>query len=269
MLINGGLTRYSFMALVLATFFFGSAGASAAYLTVSEVFPMETRALAIALFYAVGTAVGGIAGPLLFGQLIHTGDPSKVAIGFFIGAGAMALGGVAEIFFGVRAEQQSLENIAKPLTAEEAEAEQPAPAAPSTDADVRIRSRHERKRRGLRRVRPGPGGTSRYHSPGMVGTAGTASGYAAASDACRDREIEEIVAGARGRAAPRAPAHGRRLPLGSRALRPRAARRARRRPRETALTRQVRPARSPGVSLVRVPGRAECTRRPCRGTPSP
>ena len=195
MLINGGLTRYSFMAFVLATFFFASAGASAAYLTVSEVFPMETRALAIALFYAVGTAAGGIAGPLLFGQLIHTGDPSKVAIGFFIGAGAMALGGVAELFFGVRAEQQSLENIAKPLTAEEAEAEQPAPAAPPADADAdeRIRRRHERARRGLRRVRPGPGGTGRYYSPGMFGTAGTATRYAAASDACRDREIEEIV----------------------------------------------------------------------------
>ncbi|MGH8516081.1 MAG: MFS transporter, partial [Panacagrimonas sp.] len=91
-------------------FFFASAAASSAYLTVSEVFPMETRALAIALFYATGTAVGGITGPLLFGQLIHTGDPANVAIGFFIGAGAMALGGVAEIFFGVRAEQQSLEN---------------------------------------------------------------------------------------------------------------------------------------------------------------
>jgi CubicO group peptidase (beta-lactamase class C family) len=154
---------------------------------------METRALAIALFYATGTAVGGITGPLLFGQLIHTGDSSKVAIGFFIGAGAMALGGVAELVFGVRAEQQSLENIAKPLTAEEADTEQPAPAAPPTDADDRIRRRHERERRGLTRVRPGPGGTGRYHSPGMLGTAGTASRYAAASDAYRDREIEELV----------------------------------------------------------------------------
>jgi hypothetical protein len=90
---------------------------------VSEVFPMETRALAIALFYAVGTAAGGIAGPLLFGQLIHTGDTNQVAIGFFIGAGAMALGGVPELLFGVRAEQQSLENIARPLTALEAAAD--------------------------------------------------------------------------------------------------------------------------------------------------
>jgi MFS family permease len=123
-LLRGGhLTTVSFMALVVAAFFLASAGASSAYLTVSEVFPMETRALAIALFYAVGTAVGGIAGPVIFGALIHSGDATKVATGFFIGAAAMAIGGLAELRFGVRAEQQSLENIARPLTAEEVEAE--------------------------------------------------------------------------------------------------------------------------------------------------
>ena len=123
-LLRGGhLTTVSFMALVVAAFFLASAGASSAYLTVSEVFPMETRALAIALFYAVGTAVGGIAGPVVFGALIHTGDATKVATGFFIGAAAMAIGGLTELRFGVRAEQQSLENIARPLTAEEADAE--------------------------------------------------------------------------------------------------------------------------------------------------
>src|SRR3954467_9675147 len=123
-LLRGGhLTTVSFMALVVAAFFLASAGASSAYLTVSEVFPMETRALAIALFYAVGTAVGGIAGPVIFGALIHSGDATKVATGFFIGAAAMAIGGLAELRFGVRAEQQSLENIAKPLTAEEVDAE--------------------------------------------------------------------------------------------------------------------------------------------------
>ena len=67
------------MAIVVAAFFFASAGASAAYLTVSEIFPMETRALAIAFFYALGTAVGGITGPLLFGQLIHSGNIDQVA----------------------------------------------------------------------------------------------------------------------------------------------------------------------------------------------
>ena len=129
LLLTDSLTTWSFMALVLATFFLASAGASSAYLTVSEVFPMETRALAIALFFAVGTAVGGITGPQLFGQFIHSGNTDLVAVGFFIGAAAMAAGGVAELFLGVRAEQQSLEDIAKPLTAEEAEAFMPVPAA--------------------------------------------------------------------------------------------------------------------------------------------
>jgi MFS family permease len=130
LLLTGGLTTWSFMALVLATFFLASAGASSAYLTVSEVFPMETRALAIALFFAVGTATGGIVGPALFGQLIHSGHVHLVAIGFFIGAGAMALGGLMELLFGVRAEQRSLEDIAKPLTVEEAEGLLPLPLSP-------------------------------------------------------------------------------------------------------------------------------------------
>src|SRR4051794_849002 len=89
-LLGGGLTTWSFMAFVLAIFFLASAGASSAYLTVSEIFPMESRALSIAFFYAVGTAAGGIAGPLLFRHLINTGREDQVAIGFFIGAVAMA-----------------------------------------------------------------------------------------------------------------------------------------------------------------------------------
>jgi MFS family permease len=116
LLLGGGLKKWSFIAVVGITFFFASAGASAAYLTVSEIFPMETRALAIALFYSVGTAVGGITGPLLFGSLINGGQ-SSVAIGFFVGAAVMAIGGVAELLFGVRAERTPLENIAKPITA--------------------------------------------------------------------------------------------------------------------------------------------------------
>jgi MFS family permease len=116
LLRTADLTAWSFMALVMAAFFFASAGASAAYLTVSEIFPMETRALAIAFFYALGTAVGGISGPYLFGQFIHSGSIDQVATGFLIGAGAMALGGIAELFFGVRAERHSLEAIAEPLT---------------------------------------------------------------------------------------------------------------------------------------------------------
>jgi MFS family permease len=105
------------MLFVLVIFFFASSGASAAYLTVSEIFPMESRALSIAFFYAVGTGLGGIVGPLLFGELINTGDLSKVAIGFLIGAVVMAIGGIAEIFFGVNAEGKTLESIATPLSA--------------------------------------------------------------------------------------------------------------------------------------------------------
>lgn len=66
-----------FMAMVLAIFFFASSGASAAYLTVSEIFPMESRALSIAFFFAVGTGLGGIIGPLLFGELVNTGELSR------------------------------------------------------------------------------------------------------------------------------------------------------------------------------------------------
>ena len=120
--VSGILTSVTFIIVVVAVFFLASAGASAAYLTASEIFPMETRALAIAFFYAVGTAVGGISGPLLFGSLISSGAKSEVAIGFLIGAAVMALGGAAELLFGVRAAGQQLEDVARPLTAAGAEA---------------------------------------------------------------------------------------------------------------------------------------------------
>jgi MFS family permease len=200
LLLNGSLTTWSFMALVLAAFFLASAGASSAYLTVSEVFPMETRALAIALFFAVGTAAGGITGPALFGNFIHSGDVDLVATGFFIGAGAMALGGIAELFLGVRAEQQSLENIATPLTAEEAEAPEPPPIELSEEEqrrEERVRDRNarhsERHTSGLRRYRPGPPARrSSFYSPGMMGTSGTLSRSGAMADLDRDREIEAV-----------------------------------------------------------------------------
>jgi hypothetical protein len=80
---------------------------------------METRALAIAFFYAIGTAAGGISGPLLFSSLVGTGKPADTAIAFTIGASLMILAGVAEVFLGVKAERQSLESIAQPLTAED------------------------------------------------------------------------------------------------------------------------------------------------------
>src|SRR3712207_831039 len=81
-------------------FFFASAGASAAYLTVSEIFPMETRAMAIAFFYAFGTIIGGVGGPLLFGALIESGEPSDVFIGYVIGAALMIIAGVVQATMG-------------------------------------------------------------------------------------------------------------------------------------------------------------------------
>jgi MFS family permease len=195
LLLRGGhLTTVSFMALVLATFFLASAGASSAYLTVSEIFPMETRALAIALFYAVGTAIGGISGPLLFGQFIHSGNPEQVATGFLIGAGAMALGGVAELLWGVAAEQKSLEAIATPLTAEEVEAGPPAipEAERPREDELRRRIAARRARDHAHRFRPGTGSGSTYYSPGMLGSAGTARRYEAASERELDHEIELV-----------------------------------------------------------------------------
>jgi MFS family permease len=103
-------------------FFFASAGASAAYLTTSEVFPMETRAIAIAFFYAFGTVVGGVGGPILFGALIASGKPSDVFIGYVIGAALMIAAGLVEAGLGIEAAGRDLEDIAAPLTAQEPEA---------------------------------------------------------------------------------------------------------------------------------------------------
>jgi MFS family permease len=100
-------------------FFFASAGASAAYLTVSEIFPMETRAMAIAFFYAVATGIGGIIGPALYGHNIATGNRTTVFYGYLLGAGLMILGGITEMLIGVNAEQRQLEDVATPLTAED------------------------------------------------------------------------------------------------------------------------------------------------------
>ena len=154
---------WGFVAALAATFFFASAGASSAYLTVSEIFPMEVRALAIAFFYAIGTAIGGISGPLIFERLASTGDPTQVMIGFLIGAAVMAIGGIAEIILGVRAEQRSLEDIAAPLTAVgEDEEARPAEGAPSEQEEraERRRRRQAQERAGWRRYRTGPGSAS-------------------------------------------------------------------------------------------------------------
>jgi MFS family permease len=100
----------------MVVFFFASAAASSAYLTVSEIFPLDIRALAIAFFYAVGTGVGGVAGPLLLGTLISTGSRESVAVGYFIGALLMMIAAGAEAVWGVAAERKSLEAVARPLS---------------------------------------------------------------------------------------------------------------------------------------------------------
>jgi MFS family permease len=97
-------------------FFFASAGASSAYLTVSEIFPLEIRAMAIALFYALGTGAGGFIGPVLFGALIQTATPINVFYGYLLGATLMIAAGVIEAIWGVEAARRSLEEIAAPLS---------------------------------------------------------------------------------------------------------------------------------------------------------
>jgi MFS family permease len=100
----------------MAVFFIASAAASSAYLTVSETFPLEIRALAIAFFYAIGTGVGGIIGPSLFGALIDTGSRMSVFGGYLLGSALMILGGCVAWRWGVAAERKPLEEVARPLT---------------------------------------------------------------------------------------------------------------------------------------------------------
>jgi MFS family permease len=98
-------------------FFFASAGASAGYLTVSEIFPIEVRAQAIAVFFAVAQIFGAI-GPVLYGHLIGAGhDPTRLFVGYLIGGGVMVAGGLVELVLGVRAERKPLESVATPLSA--------------------------------------------------------------------------------------------------------------------------------------------------------
>ncbi|MEV0593434.1 MFS transporter [Nonomuraea cavernae] len=116
---QGMLTAVTLTACWCAVLFVASAGASSAYLTVSEIFPMETRAMAIAFFFAIGTAAGGIAGPLIFSELVSTGIPADTALAFSIGAVLMIAAGLIELFLGVRAERKGLEEIATPLSTAE------------------------------------------------------------------------------------------------------------------------------------------------------
>jgi hypothetical protein len=148
------------------------------------------RALAIAFFFAAGTAAGGITGPLLFGHMI-AGSKNDVMIAFLIGAGVMALGGIAEIFLGVDAEQKQLEEIAEPITAREAAATADGGRAEGRGAPDRHAERDARRSRGAygpRRYRPGPG--TSFYSPGMIGTAYSSR---RANEGVLDREVDALV----------------------------------------------------------------------------
>jgi len=114
---QGMLTANAQTAAWSVVFFFASAAASSAYLTVSEIFPLEIRALAIAFFYAVGTGIGGVAAPALFGVLIDTGSRTSVALGYALGAALMLIAAYIGARFGVAAERKPLEAVARPLTA--------------------------------------------------------------------------------------------------------------------------------------------------------
>jgi MFS family permease len=117
MFMHGMLTVTTQTIAWMVIFFFASAAASSAYLTVSETFPLEIRALAIAVFYAFGTALGGIIGPTLFGQLIDTHERGPVFVGYLIGSLLMIAAAVVAGIWGVAAERKSLEDVARPLSA--------------------------------------------------------------------------------------------------------------------------------------------------------
>ena len=113
---TGMLTAQTQTLAWTAIFFVASAAASSAYLTVSEIFPLEIRALAIAIFYAIGTLAGGVGAPALFGWIIGTGSSTALFAGYLVAATLMLLGALVEAWIGVPAERRSLEHIAPPLS---------------------------------------------------------------------------------------------------------------------------------------------------------
>lgn len=117
----GYLTAQTQTIAWMVIFFFASPAASAAYLTVSETFPLEVRALAIAMFYAIGTGIGGVAGPALFGALIDTGSRTSVFAGYCLGSVLMIAAALIGWRYGVAAERRSLETVASPLAVVESQ----------------------------------------------------------------------------------------------------------------------------------------------------
>jgi MFS family permease len=116
---QGWLTAETQTMAWMVIFFFASAAASAAYLTAGETFPVEIRALAIAFFYAVGTGVGGVIGPWLFGILIDTGSRASVFAGYLLGSVLMIAAAVVAARWGIAAERKPLEAVARPLSLSE------------------------------------------------------------------------------------------------------------------------------------------------------
>ncbi len=120
--VTGWLFRIGLLDAVTQTlawtviFFFASAAASAAYLTIGECFPLETRAMSIALFYAIGTGVGGVAAPAIFGALIGSGSRVSILWGYLFGGALMLLAAVVSLWLGVKAERAPLESVARPLS---------------------------------------------------------------------------------------------------------------------------------------------------------
>ena len=112
----GMLTAQTQTIAWMIIFFVASAAASSAYLTVSEIFPLEIRALAIAIFYAFGTLAGGAGAPILFGRIIGTGSKTALLAGYLVGAALMIIGALVEAWLGVDAERKSLEHVATPLS---------------------------------------------------------------------------------------------------------------------------------------------------------
>jgi MFS family permease len=112
---KGMLTATTQTACWVVIFFLASAGASAAYLTVSEIFPLELRAQAIAVFFAIAQGFGAL-GPTIYGGFVASKKPGELMLGYLLGAGVMAVGGIVELVIGVKAERTSLEDIASPLS---------------------------------------------------------------------------------------------------------------------------------------------------------
>jgi len=113
---RGELSAISQTIAWMVIFLFASAGASGAYLRVAEGFPIEIRAGAIALFYTVGTLLGGVAAPWLFGQLIQSGDRGEIVLGYNIAAALMLVGAIADFVLGYKAERLALEAVSPPLS---------------------------------------------------------------------------------------------------------------------------------------------------------